>query len=63
MIFTAWGKDGVASCLVPGDQRPGFEDGTPIDDCPDLIWTIEADSWEAVTARYHELQGWEAWKP
>ena len=62
-IFTAWGKDGSAYIFVPGEELPRFVDGTPQDDGLELIWRIEAASWNEAMARYHELQGWEPHQP
>lgn len=62
MIYTAWGKSGYANCLHKGTRQPCFVDGTLDDECPELIWTIEADSWEEACRQYHELQGWEPYK-
>jgi hypothetical protein len=56
MIFTAWGPDGIADTLIRGEGPPLFADGTLMDPGARLIWTIEADSWEAACQRYHELQ-------
>lgn len=63
MIYTAWGANGVAHTLHQGERRPCFADGTPDPDCPDLIWRIEAESWDGAMRRYHELQGWEPYEP
>jgi hypothetical protein len=58
VIYTAWGRDGQADCLVPGKEKPHFVDGTPIDDAHEVIWTIEAGSWEEAMQKYYDLQGW-----
>lgn len=64
MTYTAWGgTDGHAHTLTRGPNPPTFADGSRQDDCTELIWTIEADSWEAACKRYHELQGWEPYVP
>jgi hypothetical protein len=63
MTYTAWGTDGKAHTLVEGEQRPRFEDGALQADCTDLIWRIEADSWDAACRQYHELQGWAPYVP
>ena len=59
MIYTAWGKDGRANTLVQGEGRPRFVDGTSFEDTEELIWRIEAESWEEAMQKYHALQGWE----
>ncbi len=59
MTYTAWGTDGKAHTLVEGEHAPRFADGSSQPDCGDLIWRIEADSWDAACRKYHELQGWE----
>ena len=63
MIYTAWGQDGQANTFHPGTERPRFSDGRFQDDCEELIWTIEADTWEEAMTKYHELQGWEPYVP
>ena len=62
-VFTAWGHGDRASALVAGEGPPQFADGTPFLDCDSLVWRIEADSWEDACRRYHELQGWEPYRP
>lgn len=62
-VFTAWGKDGVAHTLVPGDDVPRFANGHPQPDCEDLIYKIEASNWEEASAIYHLRQGWEPFQP
>lgn len=64
--YTAWGKDGYANTLIEGEGpvTVGNRPGTPLDEeCPELIWMIEAESWEEACAKYRELQGWEPYKP
>jgi hypothetical protein len=63
MIYTAWGEDGVANTLVGGEGPPRAADGTVLPDCPELIWRIEAASWDDVMRQYHGLQGWEPYRP
>jgi hypothetical protein len=63
VICTAWGREGLAHTLIGGPGPPRYADGTLMEDCPDLIWTIEADSWEDAMQRYHELQGWKPYVP
>jgi hypothetical protein len=63
VIYTAWGEAGCATCLIQGSGPPRYADGTLMEDCPDLIWTIEADTWEDAMRRYHELQGWKSYIP
>lgn len=62
-IFTAWGNDGYAHIFVPGEDVPRFADGAPMEDNLELIWRIEAADWDEAMTRYHELQGWEPYKP
>jgi hypothetical protein len=59
MIYTAWGKDGRANTLIGGEGPPQIQD----EDNSELIWTIEADTWEEAMQKYHALQGWEPYKP
>jgi len=63
MIYTAWGTDGRANALVAGDERPHFADGTPIADTEELIWKIEANSWDEAMQKYYDLQGWGTYRP
>ena len=58
MSYSAWGHDGIADTLVLGNDRPRFVDGTEQDPTCELIWTIEAESWESALEKYHILQGW-----
>ena len=58
MIFTAWGKDGKACCLVGGDG-PQLQD----EDTSELIWRIEASSYDEAMQKYYDLQGWGTYKP
>jgi hypothetical protein len=58
MIYTAWGKDGRANTLIEGDGPPQIQD-----ECnSELIWSIEASSWEEAMQEYHKLQGWEPYR-
>jgi hypothetical protein len=59
MIFTVWGKDGRACCLVGGEGPPPAQD----EDTAELIWRIEASSYEEAMQRYYDLQGWGTYKP
>jgi len=59
MIYTAWGKDGRANTLVGGEGPPQLQEE---DNC-ELIWMIEADSWEEAMQKYYDLQGWGTYKP
>jgi hypothetical protein len=59
VIYTAWGRDGQANTLTAGEGPPQLQDE---DNC-ELIWSIEADSWEEANQKYHTLQGWEPYKP
>jgi len=59
MIYTAWGKDGHANTLTGGESPPQFQD----EDNSELIWRIEADSWNQAMQKYYALQGWGLYKP
>jgi hypothetical protein len=61
MIFTAWGIDGRANTLIEGEGPllPHLQE----EDNLELIWKIEAESWEEAMQKYHTLQGWEPYKP
>ncbi|HEY1246718.1 MAG TPA: hypothetical protein VGF29_17980 [Hyphomicrobiaceae bacterium] len=63
MIYTAWGTGGRASTLVAGEERPHFADGSLFEDTEELIWKIEANSWEEAMQKYYDLQGWGAYQP
>lgn len=56
-IYTAWGIKPYANTFVKGKEKPNYED------CKDLIWTIYARDWNEACTKYHELQGWEPYKP
>ena len=60
MIYTAWGKDGQANTLVAAEALPPQ---LQEEDNSELIWRIEANSWEEAMQKYHTLQGWEPYKP
>lgn len=69
MVYTAWGKDGSATCLMEGPGPPRTGDGKPYTDemkeltgAYELVWIIEADSWEDANILYHEMQGWERYQ-
>jgi hypothetical protein len=62
-VYTAWGSDGRANTLMGGEGPPVYANGTLQPDCPDLIWRIYATSWDDACRQYHELQGWEPYKP
>jgi hypothetical protein len=53
-IFTGWGEYGIAYCLVEGEGPPRFANGKPFPDVPDLILTIEAQSWEEAKEEYEK---------
>ena len=62
-IFTAWVGDNLSTfTLVPGDGPPRHSDGSLVPDCEELLWRIEADTWEDAMTRYHELQAWEPYR-
>jgi hypothetical protein len=59
MIYTAWGgDDGFAHTLIPGEGPPRFADGSLQPDCTQLVWTIQADSWDDAKSKYSWLHGW-----
>jgi succinyl-CoA synthetase beta subunit len=60
MIYTAWGKDGHANIFIGGESvPPQLQD----EDNSELIWRIEADSWNEAMQKYYALQGWGLYKP
>ena len=62
--YTAWGNNkGDVETFVEGTSRSCFADGTPQPDCEELMWCIEAETWEDEMAAYHVRQGWEAMQP
>lgn len=65
MVYTAWGKDGLASLVKGGEGPPRGANGALLlpEEHPDLIWVIESETWEGAMIRYHELQGWEPYVP
>jgi hypothetical protein len=63
MIFTAWGRDGRASALVSGEHPPRYANGKLMEDLPELIWRIEADTWNEAMQKYYDLQGWGTYTP
>jgi hypothetical protein len=52
-IYTGWGKDGVSTCLIKGEGPPRFANGTVMEDVPELIYVIEAESWEEASLEHH----------
>lgn len=61
MTYTAWGRDGQAFEFGPGTEpSPVWDDE---DGPPEIIWMVEAESWEDACRRYHEFQGWEPYVP
>jgi hypothetical protein len=70
MIYSAWGENGVANNFKAGIGPPCYANGKPYDEemleltgARELIWTVEADSWEDACTKYHEYQGWEPYVP
>ena len=64
MIYTAWGNGGgYAHTVIEGAGPPRYGNGVQMEDCTELIWTIEADSWTEAMVQYHKLQGWEPYVP
>jgi hypothetical protein len=59
MIYAAWGRDGRAMTLIGGEGPPQLQD----EDNSELIWRIEADSWEEAMQKYYTLQGWGTYRP
>jgi hypothetical protein len=59
MIYTACGRDGRANTLIEGGGPQQLQD----EDNSELIWTIDADTWEEAMQKYHTLQGWEPYNP
>ncbi len=57
MICTAWGENGIADLLTEGTTCPMWQEGT------ELIHLIFAHTWEEAVTIYHDLQGWEPYKP
>jgi hypothetical protein len=70
MIFTLWiGRDDDSSpdvdvlTLMPGEDIPRFPDGSPQHDHLELLYTIEAETWEAACAEHYRRQGWGEYRP
>jgi len=45
--------------LIGGEGPPQLQD----EDNSELIWRIEADSWEEAMQKYYTLQGWGTYRP
>jgi hypothetical protein len=61
VIYSAWGKDGVATTVIQGDQLS--DQLRQIDPELQLVKVFEAPSWNDAMRQYHEWQGWEPYKP
>ena len=61
MIYTAWGKNGRANTFIGGEGPlpPHLQE----EDNTELIWRIEAASYEEAMQQYYTLQGWGTYKP
>jgi hypothetical protein len=63
VVYSAWGPEGRAYILAPGEGPPRFDDGTLMDPEARPVWRGEADSWEDAVRRYHEFQAWVSCRP
>jgi hypothetical protein len=61
VIYSAWGKDGVATVFVLGDQLS--DELRQMEPELQLVKTFEAPSWNEAARQYYEWQGWEPYKP
>jgi hypothetical protein len=61
MIYSAWGKDGIADTLAEGMELQ--EAARVADPGLVLIRTFEATDWNDAMRQYHEWQGWEPYRP
>ena len=61
MIYSAWGRDGEADTLVPGDVLP--ESLREADPGLSLICYFEAEDWDGAMEQYFAWQGWEPYVP
>ena len=62
-IFTAWGTKGTPNTLVDGEGRPKFANGTLMPNCDELIFTIQAATWEEAMAIYNIRLGHDPYRP
>ena len=61
--YTVWGNKGSAHTVVAGEDQPKFADGRLMPDCEEIIFSIQACTWEEAMAIYYLRMGHEPYKP
>ncbi len=61
--YTAWGMNGLPQTFVEGEERPKFSNGTLMPDCGELIFSIQAATWEEAMAIYNLRLGHDPYRP
>ena len=49
--------------IIAGEDQPKFVDGSPMPDCEEIIFRIQACTWEEAMAIYYLRMGYEPYKP
>ena len=62
-IYTAWGKNGAPNTIVEGEERPKFINGTLMPDCDEVIFAIQAATWEEAMSIYNLRLGHDPYRP
>jgi hypothetical protein len=64
--YTVWATINRSEfTVIPGEGPPSFANGVSmfVDEPAELVWTIEAGSWEEAMQKFHVLQEWEPYRP
>jgi hypothetical protein len=61
MVYSAWGKNGIADTFIEGDVLPAVLQA--LEPALERIRLLTADSWDDAMRQYHEWQGWEPYRP
>ncbi len=61
--YTAWGKNGSPNTFIAGGERPKFTNGTLMPDCDEMIFSIQAATWEEAMAIYNLRLGFDPYRP
>ena len=64
MKYEVWRHEGRAICLsfFPVDENYDAHRQSLAPNA-ELLWAVEADTWDEAMSRYHEFMGWEPYKP
>lgn len=63
MRYGLWSADqGSSLTFIPMDAYEEVLQQGILETDAQLIWTVEADSWEVASALYHEYMGWESYQ-